>query len=105
MVWVALECRVVYLGHFGVLGQEIDYFEGVLHMALYIGYVNENVNINLEGKDMIIAFNGKFLSEYLRIIKDDFIKFKLNTSIDPCILTPAGKDDFIYLVLPVSINV
>ena len=54
---------------------------------------------------MIIAFNGKFLSEYLRIIKDEFIKFNLNSSIDPCVLTPAGKDDFIYLVLPVSINV
>ncbi|MBP5467215.1 MAG: DNA polymerase III subunit beta [Clostridia bacterium] len=70
-----------------------------------VGFVNENVNINLEGKDMVIAFNGKFLSEYLRIIKDEFIRFKLNSSIDPCILTPAGKDDFIYLVLPVSINV
>lgn len=70
-----------------------------------VGYVNENVNINLNGKDMVIAFNGKFLSEYLRIIKDEFIKFNLNSSIDPCILTAAGKDDFIYLVLPVSINV
>lgn len=70
-----------------------------------VGFVNENVNINLEGKDTVIAFNAKFLSEYLRIIKDEFIKFKLNSSIDPCILTPAGKEDFIYLVLPVSINV
>ena len=69
-----------------------------------VGFVNENVNINLEGKDMIIAFNGKFLSEYLRIIKDDFIKFQLNSPIDPCVLTADGKDDFIYLVLPVSIN-
>ena len=69
-----------------------------------VGFVNENVNINLEGKDMVIAFNGKFLSEYLRIIKDEFIKFQLNTPIDPCILTATGKDDFIYLVLPVSIN-
>ena len=69
-----------------------------------VGFVNENVNINLEGKDMVIAFNGKFLSEYLRIIKDDFIKFQLNSPIDPCVLTASGKDDFIYLVLPVSIN-
>lgn len=69
-----------------------------------VGFVNENVNINLEGKDMVIAFNGKFLSEYLRIVKDEFIKFQLNSPIDPCVLTASGKDDFIYLVLPVSIN-
>ena len=69
-----------------------------------VGFVNENVNINLEGKDTIIAFNAKFLSEYLRIVKDEFIKFNLNSPIDPCILTSGGKEDFIYLVLPVSIN-
>lgn len=70
-----------------------------------VGYVNENININLEGKDMVIAFNGKFLSEYLRIVKEDFVRFNLNSPIDPCVLKPAGKEDFIYLVLPVSINV
>ena len=70
-----------------------------------VGFVNENIPINLEGKDIVIAFNGKFLSEYLRIIKEDFIKFNLNSPIDPCILKVTGKEDFIYLVLPVSINV
>ena len=70
-----------------------------------VGFVNENVSINLAGKDMVIAFNGKFLSEYLRTVKDEIIKFNLNTSIDPCILQADGKDDFIYLVLPVSINI
>ena len=69
-----------------------------------VGFVNENVNINLDGKDMVIAFNGKFITEYLRVISGDFVKFYLNSAIDPCIIQEEGKEDFLYLVLPVSIN-
>ncbi len=69
-----------------------------------IGNVNENVNIVLKGKDLQIAFNGKYLSEYLKVINDEFILLNLNTPIDPCVITPVGKEGFLYLVLPVRIN-
>lgn len=69
-----------------------------------IGNVNEKVNINLNGKDTVIAFNGKYLAEYLRIVSDDFINVNLNSSIDPCVITLVGNEDFMYLVLPVRIN-
>ena len=69
-----------------------------------IGTVNENVASILDGKDMVIAFNGKYLSEYLKIVTDEFIKLNLNTNIDPCVITPVGGEGFLYLVLPVRIN-
>jgi len=69
-----------------------------------VGNVNENVQINLKGKDLVIAFNGKYVSEYLKIVGEDFINLNLNTAIDPCIITPVGSDGFLYLVLPVRIN-
>lgn len=69
-----------------------------------VGNVNENVNVNLTGKDITIAFNGKYLAEYLKIISEDFINLNLNTPIDPCIITAVGNDNYLYLVLPVRIN-
>ena len=69
-----------------------------------IGAVNENIPVNLKGKDIIIAFNGKYLAEYLKIVGDEFINLNLNSSIDPCIITPVDNKDFIYLVLPIRIN-
>ena len=69
-----------------------------------IGEVNENITIMLNGKDLQIAFNGKYISEYLKIINDEFINIKLNSAIDPCIITAVNKDSFLYLVLPVRIN-
>ena len=56
-------------------------------------------NVRKELNDIIPC-----LSEYLKIAGEDFIDLNLNSSIDPCILTPVGNDSFIYLVLPVRIN-
>ena len=56
-------------------------------------------------KDITIAFNGKYISEYLKIINDDFITINLNTSIDPGIIKPIGNENYLYLVMSVRINV
>lgn len=69
-----------------------------------VGEVNENVNIMLTGKDVMIAFNGKYLSEYLKIVSDEFITLNLNSSIDPCVITLSNSNSYLYLVLPVRIN-
>lgn len=69
-----------------------------------VGNVNENVTVILKGKDLAIAFNGKYVSEYLKIVNEEFINLNLNTNIDPCVITSVGSDGFLYLVLPVRIN-
>ncbi len=69
-----------------------------------VGNVNENVNINLEGKDMAIAFNGKYIMDFLKTTTSEFIKLNLNSPIDPCVITSVIDDGFLYLVLPVRIN-
>ncbi|MBQ0099240.1 MAG: DNA polymerase III subunit beta, partial [Firmicutes bacterium] len=69
-----------------------------------IGNVNENVNINLTGKDITIAFNGKYIMEFLKIVDSEFVSLNFNSPIDPCILQPMGDEEFLYLVLPVRIS-
>ena len=69
-----------------------------------VGNVNEQIPINLTGKDMSIAFNGKYLADYLKISGDEFITLNLNSPIDPCVITSVGNDGFLYLLLPVRIN-
>ena len=69
-----------------------------------LGAVNENIAINMDGKDLVIAFNGKYLLDYLKACNDDFINIKLNSSIDPCIIQPMVKEDYTYLIVPVRIS-
>ena len=69
-----------------------------------IGNTNENILINLEGKDLTIAFNSKFLSDAVKVIDDEFINLYFNSKIDPCIIKPLSGDDYLYLILPLRIN-
>ncbi len=69
-----------------------------------MGNVKENVIINLEGNDLTIAFNSKYMIDCLRVIEDEFVSFNLNTSIAPCVIKPYNSDEYLYLILPVRIS-
>lgn len=70
--------------------------------ASEVGNVNENIIINLEGKDLNILFNSKYLIDAIREIDDEFINFHLTSAISPCVIKPYGEDDeeYLYLILP-----
>ncbi len=63
--------------------------------------IRENVSISLKGKDLIIAFNARFLADCLRVINTEFIRINFTSSVSPTIITPGETDESLYLVLPV----
>ena len=69
-----------------------------------IGNMSENVVINLEGKDLSIAFNSKFITDCIKNIDDEFINLHFNTRINPCVIKPFYGNDYLYLILPLRIN-
>lgn len=69
-----------------------------------VGKMNENVLINLEGKDLTIAFNSKFITDCIKVIDDEFINLYFNTKINPCVIKPYSGNDYLYLILPLRIN-
>ena len=70
-----------------------------------IGNVTENITISLEGKDLSIAFNARYVSECLRNIDDEFIKINFTSPIAPCTITKSENSEYLYLILPVRIVV
>lgn len=73
--------------------------------ATEIGDIYEEIPIYLEGNELELGFNGKYLIEILRNINSDEIKVKLNDPQSPGIIT--GNEDnkkFIYLILPVRLQ-
>lgn len=69
-----------------------------------VGDVFEELNVANSGGDIVIAFNVKYLLEIVRVISGDEIVIKFGTAVSPCVIAPAGGDDFTYLILPVRIN-
>lgn len=74
-----------------------------LTSASNIGNVTENITISLEGKDLTIAFNARYLSDCMHTISDEFIKMNFTSQIAPCTISSAYDDKYLYLILPVRI--
>lgn len=66
-----------------------------------VGRVDESVDIMLEGKDVTISLNSKYIGECLGAVTDDTVRMSFNGAFSPCIVTPADGDYFLYLILPV----
>ena len=57
-----------------------------------------------DGGDLEIGFNDHYLSDALKAAPAEEINVCLNTGSSPCILVPAdGSDNFVYMVLPLSL--
>lgn len=74
-----------------------------LTSASNIGNVTENITISLDGKDLAIAFNARYLSDCMHTINDEFIKMNFTSQIAPCTICSAEEDKYLYLILPVRI--
>ena len=68
-----------------------------------IGSMNEDIDIEKQGKDLMIGFNPKFILDALRVIDDEVIDIYLVNPKAPCFIKDA-EESYIYLILPVNIN-
>lgn len=66
-----------------------------------LGKISEQIGIEMEGKDVTIAFNAKFLIDALKIIDSDQIIFELSGPFSPGVMRPVDNPNYLYLVLPV----
>ncbi|MTI49786.1 DNA polymerase III subunit beta [Sporosalibacterium faouarense] len=68
-----------------------------------IGDIHEDIPIELEGNDIKIAFNSKYILEGIKVIDSEEIEMNFVSNISPCILKPVGDDSYTYLILPVRL--
>lgn len=75
-----------------------------LNINTAIGSMKEDIDIVMEGKDIVIGFNPKFLMDALRVIDDETVDIYLINPKAPCFIRDKDQT-YIYLILPVNINV
>lgn len=66
-----------------------------------IGSMNEEIDIDKSGKDLMIGFNPKFLIDALRVIDDEEVDLYMVNPKAPCFIKNA-EESYIYLILPVN---
>ena len=63
------------------------------------GNLNENLNAYIDGDELEITFNSRYLIEALKVIEAKDIEFKFSGNLSPAIITE-NNESYIYLVLP-----
>ena len=66
-----------------------------------IGSMKEDIDIEKEGKDILIGFNPRFLMDALRVIDDETVDIYLVNPKAPCFIRD-DKETYTYLILPVN---
>ena len=69
-----------------------------------VSNVHETIPAEITGKDCVISFNCRYLQDILNAVDDEFLKINIKTSNSPCIFTPADKDEYLFLVLPMTVR-
>ena len=74
-----------------------------LKINSFIGSMNEDIDIEKEGKDILIGFNPKFFINALRVIDEEEVSLDMVKPKAPCFIKDENEK-FIYLILPVNFN-
>lgn len=83
----------------------MDIQDGVMELKInsFIGSMNENIDIEKTGKDILIGFNPKFFIDALRVIDEEEISLYMVNPKAPCFIRD-DDNQFVYLILPVNFN-
>lgn len=68
-----------------------------------LGKVREEVSVELQGDEIEIAFNSRYLLDVLKNLEDDTIYMEMTSSVSPCVIRSEKSNNYKYLVLPVRI--
>ena len=68
-----------------------------------LGKVREEVNINLQGDGVQIAFNSRYLLDVLKNMEEEDVMVEMTSSVSPCVIRGKNSNNAKYLVLPVRL--
>lgn len=68
------------------------------------GQVNDTVSVELEGGELLIGFNCRFMLDALTACDEDKVKMEFSAPTSGCFIRSAdGDESYIYMILPVRL--
>ncbi len=65
------------------------------------GKLEEELNIDKEGDNIIISLNAKFMSDVLKVLKEDKVNLEFSGAYSPIIIKTEEEIPYLHLILPV----
>ncbi|MFH1896308.1 MAG: DNA polymerase III subunit beta [bacterium] len=91
----------------GVLKLKADEASGTIELSALAGEVGENKTVldaKVEGEPVTIAFNNKYLSDYLSNAKQEGVTLAFNGSLSPAKFKSPKQPHYTYIVMPVRVQ-
>ena len=67
------------------------------------GNINDEIEIQLVGKDLEIAFKATYIQDVMRVLDDECVYLNMNNAVTPCVIVPVEGEAFYYMILPVRL--
>src|SRR5438105_4484231 len=61
------------------------------------------IDAAVEGAEIQIAFNARYVLDALAVISDDKVELQFNGPLSPGLIRMPGKDDYVYVIMPVRV--
>ena len=68
-----------------------------------VGQGSEELEVQLEGDAIEIAFNVRYMIDALSVIEMENSTIELTGALNPGVIKPQHSDDFVYVVMPMQI--
>ncbi len=68
-----------------------------------VGSSEASVSAEIDGADIQIAFNSRYLLDVLALVASEKVSMGFNGPLSPGVVKPAGRDDYTYVIMPVRV--
>jgi len=73
--------------------------------TLDVASASETIDAQIEGEYLEIGFNHQYISDGLSVAETEEIRFESQGSLKPGVLKTSGDEEFLYLTMPVRIDI
>jgi DNA polymerase-3 subunit beta len=67
-----------------------------------VGVAVEEIGAEVEGEEITVAFNSRYLLEAIAVITADKVHMELSGPLNPGMLRPAGGVEYVYVLMPMQ---
>ena len=72
-------------------------------MTNEVGDSKAEMTANIDGTDIQIAFNARYVLDALGVIGEDEVELLFDGPLSPGLMRPPGKDHYLYVIMPVRV--
>lgn len=74
---------------------------GISSTSTQTGEHSSEIDTEVVGEENSILLNHRYVLEGLQHMDTEEVEFKVNSGDAPCLFSPKGKDDYLYIVMPI----